>query len=321
MSRAKRIRVFAGSASQTLAQHICRVLEASGDLKEQAVPAIDRFSDGEVRIKDIPDIRGEDVFIVNATHPPADNLLEVYLLADACRKASAWRVTLVLPYLGYNRQDRRIGREPVSAARIIKMLQHSGCDRILFFDVHAEATLGACDLEHDHIYGSPSMVPYLRRNILPRGECVIASPDKGGLPRAIAYSRFLDQQEPAIFYKQRDADGDAETVGIVGDVAGKQVILVDDIIDTAGTVVSAAREAKRYGATAVYVCATHALFSPPAVERIAGSELDEVIVTDTIEHGEASFPSNIVFTSVAEQFARAIKLIHAGESLEPVRSC
>jgi ribose-phosphate pyrophosphokinase len=310
------IKIFAGMAGRGLAADVCRSLNMP--LGEATVG---RFSDGEPRIQILEDVRDKDVFIINPTHPPAENFFDMALLTDAARRSLAGRITIVPVYLGCNRQDRKDRpRVPISAAVVIRLLSESGANHALLFDLHSEPTAGffGPSVTVDHLYASTVSLPYLN-NILTR-PYVIASPDKGGGPRAEAYARRLGQADFVLFSKIRQKSGDvmASSIKIIGDIAGRDVVFVDDMIDTGGTLIADAQAAKQAGANNVYAYATHALFSGNAIARLDESCIDEVIVTDTIPHSPellATKRVKITVLSMAQFIGEAIRRIHQGESL------
>jgi ribose-phosphate pyrophosphokinase len=312
-----KLKVFSGNASLVLASKVCERL--SLPLGEATVS---RFRDGEVRVRFEENIRDADVFIVNSTHPPAENLLEMMLLGEAARGSSAERITFVCPYLGYNRQDRKDApRVPISARLIARMLSISGADRMLIIDLHSEATMGFFDddIRVDHLYGSAVSLPYLRE-MLKGSDFVVASPDKGGGPRAEAYANRLGLSDYVLFTKTREVPGKVrtESVKIIGSVRGKNVLFVDDMIDSGGTVIADAEAALEAGAKEIFVCATHPIFSGDAVERLDESHIAKVVTTDTIAHNpEKLATKRLEFTvlSVAPLLAEAIRKVHEGESL------
>ena len=314
-----KIKIFAGQAGAPLATLVCERLSVP-----LAEANLSRFADGEVYIEGLEDVRETDVFIINPTHPPAENLMEMVLLAEAARGASAGRISLVPVYLGYNRQDRKDKpRVPISARVITRMLSESGADRVLLLDLHSEPTMGFFDhhIVVDHLYASYVGVPYLK-SILTEN-FVVASPDKGGGPRAEAYAHRLGLADYVLFAKSRSQPGEIrqESIKIIGEVSGRDVLFVDDMIDTAGTVIGDAKAAKEAGAGKIYVFATHALFSRNAVARLDKSQIDEVIVSDSIFHPSEALRTErvkITVIPVAPLIAEAIRRIHEGEPLSPL---
>lgn len=311
----RRIKVFSGNASNLLAEEVCKLLSIKPGLAE-----VGRFKDGEVRVQIKEDVRGADVFIINSTEPPAENFIEAGLLAEAACGASADRITLVIPYLGYNRQDRKDRpRVPISASVMINFLANRGANRVLLFDLHSEPTMGYFKpMVVDQLYGSKVSIPYIKG--LAKNPFVVASPDKGGGPRAETYARLLGQEDFVFFFKSRKGTGEikVESIKIVGNVEGKDVIFVDDIIDTAGTIVADSLAAKTAGANNIYVVATHALFSGEAFKRMDDSPITEVVITNTISHKPSELKAGrvlITSLSVAPLLAEAVRRIHEGESV------
>lgn len=311
-----KIKVFSGTTSTSLTQDVCKKLSINpgkADLK--------KFSDGEIHVQLLENVRDADVFIINATQPPMENLMEMILLADAARRSSAKRVTLVPVYLGYNRQDRKDRpRVPISARVVIDMLSNSGADRALLIDLHSEVTMGFFERNVivDHLYASIASIPYLRT--LLANPFIVASPDKGGGPRAKAYATLLNQGDYVIFDKVRSEPGKIAkgSVKIIGDVNGRNVLLVDDLIDTAGTLIADAEAAMNAGALAVYGYATHLLGSGDAIARLDASPIKELVVMDSLPHSAQELQTNrlkITTLSIAPLLADAIRRIHDGDSL------
>jgi ribose-phosphate pyrophosphokinase len=309
------IKIFAGGAGETLAREVCSKLSIPfGNAR------VGRFADGEVDIQILENVRGDDVYIINPTNPPAENFLEMALLADAAHDSSASRITLVPTYLGYNRQDRKDkSRVPTSAQVMIDFLANRGANRALLFDLHSPPTAGFFKpMVYDHLYASYVAVPYLK-TILPK-PFVVASPDKGGGPRAEVYAQLLDQGDFVFFSKSRKGAGQIRkgSIKIIGNVKGKNVLFVDDMIDSAGTVVADAEAAKNAGAKDIFVFATHPIFSSGAIARLDASPITEVVVTDTISHSPEALRTKrvkITVLSIAPLLAAAIRKIHDGRSL------
>ncbi len=310
--------ILHGTASESLAKKVCDCLfikPGEMDLK--------KFNDGEMCPRPIGSVRGKDVFIINSTNSPAENFLETVLLIDAVRRASAQRITLVLPYLCYNRQDRKDRpHTAMSAKAICKILSYSGMNRVLLFDIHSEPTTGYFDemqVYFDHLYASNTeSIAYLK-SILPE-PFIVASPDHGGTKRAGAYARLLGRRDLVIFDKPRSAPGviDKNGIKLIGSVRGKHALIVDDMIDTAGSVAACADAAIKAGALSVSVCATHLLASGDAIARLDQSQIKELVVTDTIAHPpEKLLTSRIKITvlSIASLIAKAIRRLHDEESL------
>ncbi len=313
-----RIHIIAGNASSALVQAIC---DGLGDSPTKAI--VGRFGDGEVRVQITENVRGDDVFIVNSTNPPAENFFETILLANAARNSSAKRVTLVIPYLGYNRQDRKPEpRVPVSAKIVIDMLKLSRADRAILVDLHSEPTASHFEpIIVDHLYASYGVVDYLRK-VLNR-PFVVAAPDAGAGTRARKYAQYLGLADIVVFNKQRVQAGEVveESIKVIGDVKGRDVLLIDDMIDSGGTLIADARAAKKQGARRIFAFATHALFSKGA-SVFTKDLFEEIIVTDTIHHPPAEIRNpggaKITVRSVAPLLSKAIKRVHHDESLSPL---
>jgi ribose-phosphate pyrophosphokinase len=304
--------LFAGNANPTLAQDIARHLNAP-----LGRAYVGRFSDGEVNIELMENVRGRDVFILQSTCPPAnDNLMELLVMVDACRRASAARITAVVPYFGYSRQDRRprATRAAITAKLVANMIQSAGVNRLLTIDLHADQIQGFFDVPVDNVYASPVLLgdawKQRYRNM------VVVSPDVGGVVRARAIAKRLDDAELAIIDKRRPRPNESKVMNIIGEVSGKTCILVDDMVDTAGTLCQAAQALKDEGAVKVVAYITHPVLSGKAVERISSSALDELVVTDTIPLApEAKACGRIRVLSVAALLAETIRRIRDEESV------
>jgi ribose-phosphate pyrophosphokinase len=301
-------KILSGTANPALAEGIARHLGS-----ELCRVAVQRFADGEVFVRIDENIRGADVFIVQPTNPPAENLLELLLLIDAARRASAARITCVLPYFGYARQDRKDQpRVAIGAKLVANLIETSGADRLLGLDFHQHQLQGFFDIPVDHLYAAPVLVSHFRKKQLK--DLVVVAPDVGSAKMARGFAKRLDASL-AIIDKRRPKANVAEVVNVVGEVAGRDCIIPDDMIDTAGTVSEAARALKSLGANDIYVCATHALLSGPAVERLAAAPITEVVLTDTITiPPERRFPALTVL-SVGELVAKAIRFTHSDQSV------
>lgn len=307
--------LLTGRSNPTLARNIAQILK-----KELAEP-ISIFSDGEIRVKGIPNLRRRHVFIVQPTAPGTnsvnDHLMELMFMIDAAKRASSSEITAVIPYFGYARQDRKeMARVPISASVVAKMIEDAGADRILTIDLHSEQLEGFIRKPWDNLYGSYALLPAIKNEHL--DNLVIASPDKGGVVRASAYGRLLETPGLAIVYKERDihTNNASRALGMIGDVEGKNVLLVDDMIDTAGTIVNAANFLKEKGAKSIRAVATHGLFSGDAMKKIAESSMDEVIVTDTLAiPEEIVHHPKVTVVTIAPFLAEAIQRIKTGESL------
>jgi ribose-phosphate pyrophosphokinase len=304
------LRVFTGNANPELARKICEEL---GITLGQAL--VSTFSDGEIRVEIGENVRGRDVFLIQPTSPPVNqHLMELLIMIDAVKRASARRITAVIPYFGYARQDRKVApRVPISAKLVADLLTTAGADRILTMDLHVGQIQGFFDIPVDNLYGSPVMIPYIHENF--KNDLVIVSPDAGGVARARAYAKRLGASL-GLIDKRRDAPGKAKAMHLIGDVLGKDVVIMDDIVDTGGTLAEAAKVILGHGALSVNACCTHAVLSGPAVSRISESALKNLVVTDTIRLSDAAQKCpRIVQLSVARTFARAILNIHREESI------
>jgi ribose-phosphate pyrophosphokinase len=304
--------LFTGNANRALAHEIARHLGVPLGEAE-----VGRFSDGEVNVELIDNVRGRDVFIVQSTCPPVnDHLMELLVLVDACRRASAARITAVVPYFGYSRQDRRprATRSAITAKLVANMIASAGVDRLLTLDLHSDQIMGFFDIPVDNVYGSPVLLG----DAWKRGDSdlVVVSPDVGGVARARAFARRLDDADLAIIDKRRPRPNESRVMNIIGEVAGKNCVLVDDMVDTAGTLCLAAQALKDAGALKVTSYITHALLSGAALERIGKSALDELVVTDTIPLSAAAQNiGRIRQLSVAALLAETIRRIRAEESV------
>ena len=310
MHNEHKMKLFACRSSRPLAEKIARSLNI--ELGKSDVLA---FSDGEFQPSLNESVRGATVFIVQSTFPPTDNLFELLLMIDAAKRASAHTVIAVMPYFGWARQDRKDKpRVSIGAKLVANILHAAGCDRVMTCDLHADQIQGFFDFPVDHIYASNIFLPYLRG--LDIENVAIAAPDMGGAKRANAYARYL-QCPVIICHKSRERANVVGSITAIGDVAGKNVIIVDDMIDTAGTLTKAANVLKEMGALSVRACATHAVFSGNAYERIAESALEEVIVTDTIPLSDETAKDNskITVLSVADTFANIIDKVY---NYEPI---
>lgn len=310
LSDSNRLRLFAGSANIPLAQEVARYLGIDlGPMIRK------RFADGELYVQIQESIRGADVYLIQPTcRSVNDNLMELMILIDACRRASARQITAVLPYYGYARADRKTaGRESITAKLVANLIVQAGAHRVLAMDLHSAQIQGYFDIPLDHVYGSPEILGYLASKKL--DDVVVVSPDVGGVARARAFAKKLNDAPLAIIDKRRQAHNVAEVMNVIGDVAGKTAILVDDMIDTAGTLLEGGRLLKKEGAKAIYACATHAVFSEPAVSRLSSGVFEEVIVTNTIPlPKEKQFPQLTVL-SVANLIGEAIWRIHEDNSV------
>jgi len=308
--RFTQLKVFSGNANPVLAAKICAALGSTpGNV------SVKTFSDGEIHLQVQENVRGADCFVVQPTCTPVDhNLMEVLLMMDALKRASAARITAVLPYYGYARQDRKDRpRMPISARLVANLIQTAGADRVLALDLHAAQIQGFFDVPVDHLFAAPVMIEYF--DSIGRRDMTVVSPDAGGVERARAFAKRLNSPLAIIDKRRTDANV-AEVMHIIGDVEGRHCLIVDDLIDTAGTLVKAAEALLEKGAESVTACATHPVLSGPAVERIEASKILEVVVTNSIPlSDEASRSSRIKTLSVAPLLARAIQSIHEDGSV------
>jgi len=304
-------KVFSGTANSHLAEGICQALGCS--LGETM---ISRFADGETHLQIQENVRGADVFVVQPTCRPVDeHLMELLLMIDAFKRASAERITAVVPYYGYARQDRKDRpRMPISAKLVASLLERAGASRVLALDLHAAQIQGFFDIPVDHLFSAPVMVEYFEHRFA-SGDWIVVSPDAGGVERARSFAKRLNAPLAIIDKRRTDANV-AEVMNIIGEVDGKDCLMVDDLIDTAGTLVKGVEALLSQGAKSVRACATHAVLSGPAVDRISASPLLELVVTDSIPLSErAAECEKIKVLSVASLLARAIQSIHEGGSI------
>ncbi len=300
--------LISGSANRPLAEEVANHLD-------QPLCAVTcrRFADGELFVKIDENVRGRDVYIVQPTNPPAENIIELLLLMDAAKRASAARITAVIPYFGYARQDRKDQpRVAISAKLMANMVSGSGADRVLAIDFHQHQLQGFFDLPVDHLYALPVFVNHYRQKQLK--DLVIVASDVGGAKMARGFAKRLDASL-AIIDKRRTAANVAEAVNVVGEVAGKDCIIPDDMIDTGGTMAEAAKALKRLGAKRIFLCATHALLSGPAVERLSNAPIEEVAVANTIALPEARRFAKLKILSIAQLLAKAIGYTHSDQSV------
>jgi ribose-phosphate pyrophosphokinase len=305
-----RLRLFSGSANVPLSQEVARYLGMDlGPMVRK------RFADGEIYIQIQESIRGCDVYLIQPTCSPVnDHLMELLIMVDACRRASARQITAVLPYYGYARADRKTaGRESITAKLVANLITQAGANRVLAMDLHSAQIQGYFDIPFDHVYGSPVILDYLISKQLE--DIVVVSPDVGGVARARAFAKKLNDAPLAIIDKRRQTHNVAEVMNVIGDVAGKTAILVDDMIDTAGTISEGARMLRQEGARQVYACATHAVFSGQAVERLSSGLFEEVIVTNTIPLPEERHFEQLKMLSVANLLGETIWRIHEDTSV------
>ena len=316
MSGAKELKIFSGTAHPDFAKRICSELGV-----RLSVARHYRFSDGEIGLSLDESVRGADVFVVQPTCTPAnDNLFELLIMLDAFRRASAWRVNAVIPYFGYARQDRKSKpREPITAKLVANLLTHSGAHRVITADLHAGQIQGFFDIPVDHLTGIPLLASYFKETLeeeLRQGGVTVVSPDVGGVGRARKFAGML-KSDLAIVDKRRSHEvaNFCEVMDIIGEVKDRTAILVDDIIDSAGTICNAAAALKERGCRTIYACATHAVLSGPAMDRIRKSEIERLIFSDTVPISEAKHSERVLQLSIAPLFAEAILRVHSNRSV------
>jgi ribose-phosphate pyrophosphokinase len=304
--------IFSGNANRPLAESIVSYLNIP-----LGKATVDSFSDGEVMVEIEENVRGRDVFIVQPTcFPTNDNLMELLVMIDAVRRASAQRITAVIPYLGYSRQDRRArsARVPITAKVVANMITSVGTHRVLTVDLHADQIQGFFDIPVDNVYGSPILLGDIWKHKY--ADLMVVSPDVGGVVRARAVAKHLDDAELAIIDKRRSQPNEAKVMNVIGDVEGRTCVLVDDLVDTAGTLCEAARALKEHGAVKVVAYCTHPVLSGAAVENIKTSQLDELVVTDTIPlRADAKSCARIRQLSIAAMLAETISRVSREESV------
>ena len=302
------MKIFSGTANEPLARAICKSIGC-----ELGKCDIKPFPDGETFVKIEENVRGEEVFVVQPTSPPTNhNLMELFIMIDALRRASAKRITAVLPFYGYARQDRKDQpRVPITAKLVANLLVAAGANRILTIDLHAQQIQGFFDIPVDHLYAAPVMYEYLRKKNLK--DLVVVSPDVGGLKMAHAYSQVLEAGL-AIVAKRRRSATEVESMAVIGDIKGKNILLVDDLTETAGTLTQAAALLKKKGAKNILACVSHAILSEIGIERLRKSVIDELITTDTVQRPPID-GVKIVTLSVAGLLGEAIKRIHSNSSV------
>jgi ribose-phosphate pyrophosphokinase len=302
------VKLLVGSGNPALSEEIARSLGV-----EPAKATITRFADGEIFVRIDENVRGNDVFILQPTNPPAENIMELLLLIDAAKRASAARITCVMPYYGYSRQDRKDQpRVAIGAKLVANMIVTAGANRVVGIDFHQHQLQGFFDIPVDHLYAAPVFVSHYRKKNL--HDVVVVAPDVGSAKMARGFAKRLNGSL-AIIDKRRPRPNQSEVVNVVGEVEGRDCILTDDMIDTAGTVAEASRALKNLGANDVYVCATHALLSGPAVERLSNAPIKEVTVTDTVKISEEKRFPQLQVLSVGELLAKAIRYIHSEQSV------
>lgn len=308
------LKIFAGNSHSELAKEIAKKLGVElGDAH------VSRFSDGEISVSINETVRGADVFVIQSTSPPAnENLMELLILVDAFRRASAGRITVVMPYFGYARQDRKAkARDPISAKLVADLIVTSGADRILTMDLHAPQIQGFFDIPVDHLQGVPILSKFFLDKLNNTDDVVVASPDVGSVTRARYFSEKLDVPL-AIIDKRRDKANSCEVMNVIGEVKGKRVIIVDDLIDTGGTIVNGANALMKIGAKEVFACCTHAVLSGPAIDRIKSSPIRELAILNTVPLDEEKNIDNITMLSVGDVFAEAIRRISSNISISTI---
>lgn len=313
----REVKVFSGSAHQQFAEDICVSLGVPCSASK-----LFRFSDGEIGVSIEESVRGADIYVVQPTCEPAnEHLVELLIIIDALKRASAYRINLVIPYFGYARQDRKTrSREPITAKLIANLLVKAGADRVISADLHAGQIQGFFDIPVDHLTGGPLLCSYFRQHSKKEAEAgclTVVSPDIGGVVRARKFAELIGNAELAIVDKRRSHEvaNICEVMEIIGNIEGKTAILVDDIIDTAGTIVQAAEALIQRGAKEVYACCTHAVLSGPAIDRLKNSLIKEVVVTDTIPLSKDKMFDKITVLSIAPLFAEALRRIHSEHSV------
>lgn len=313
MSYKDNIKLFALNSNKPLAEKIAKQMGL-----KLSTSSVVRFSDGEIQVDIDDSVRGKDVFLIQSTSAPVnDNLMELLIMIDAVRRASAASVNIVLPYYGYARQDRKTrAREPITAKLVADMIQAAGADRVLSLDLHAPQIQGFFDIPVDNLMGAPLLADYFLSNHLEE-DAVVVSPDHGGVTRARKLAEFLGTSI-VIVDKRRPKANVAEVMNIIGDVKGKRAILIDDMIDTAGTITLAAQALKDAGATEVYACATHAVLSGPAVDRLNNSVIKSLVLTDSIQQPAEKNLDKMILVSVGPLMGDAIKLIMEHKAMSPL---
>ena len=302
------LKIFSGNAHLPLAKQICAAL---GVPLGEAV--VSQFEDGETQVRIEENIRGEDIFVVQPTYAPAVNLMELLILIDACKRASARRVTAVIPYFGYARQDRKDQpRVAITAKLVSNLITIAGADRVLTMDLHSSQIQGFFDIPFDHLFAAPVLVEEFHKRRIP--DLVVVAPDIGSVKMARAYAKKLGV-DLALVDKRRPRSDAVEVMNMIGEVEGRNVVMFDDMVTTARTLLEACAALKKHGAKDVYACATHAVLCGGALERLARSDIREVVVTDTVYHDPKTLPSKIKVLSIAPLLAEALRRIHSEESL------
>ena len=314
ISHGKDVKILCGNANRPFAEGVCKALGLP-----MGNCIVKSFADGEVSVSLGETVRGSDVFIIQSTCKPVNNnLMELLIMIDACRRASAGRITAVIPYFGYARPDRKAkARDPISAKLVANMLQTAGADRVLTMDLHADQIQGFFDIPLDNMHGRVIFTQYYMEKFPDHEDMVVVSPAVGSVARSRAFANKMGMGL-AIVDKRREKATQCEVMNVIGDVAGKRCILYDDMVDTAGSLCNAAKAIHDKGATAVYACATHGVLSGPAIERITSSVIDELVLLNTIPTPEEAKDTNIKFLDVAPMFAEAIQRTYDEVSLSPM---
>lgn len=304
------VKIFSGTANKDLAKKICKELgKPLGELE------VGKFSDGETNVSLGETVRGADIFVIQPTCSPTnDNLMELLIMIDSLKRASAGRINAVVPYYGYARQDRKAkAREPITAKLVANLITTAGADRVISMDLHAAQLQGYFDIPVDHLLGGPILAEYFK-DFASKEDAVVVSPDVGGVQRARNFAGLLDLPI-AIIEKRRPKANVSEVMNVIGDIEGKNAILVDDMIDTAGSIAKAAEVLCDFGAKSVYACCTHPVLSGPAIERLEKSPINKIVVTDTIPLTDDKKIDKIEVVSVSNIFAEAIRRIYSNESV------
>ena len=303
------MKIFTGNANRNMAKEICSYLDVP-----LAAAEVKKFSDGEISVEIGENVRGTDVFVVQPTSPPVnDHLMELIIMVDALRRASARRITAVMPYYGYARQDRKVRpRVPITSKAVAEMLMAVGTRRVLCMDLHAGQIQGFFNIPVDHLYAAPVLLKYIRETF---AEVIMISPDAGGVERTRAFAKRLNA-ELAIIDKRRERANECEAMHVIGDVSGKTAVLLDDMVDTAGTLCNAAEKLIERGAREVHACCSHPVLSGPAIERLEKSCIKSLVVTNSIPlRGDALQSKKIKVLSVSELLGEAIRRIHSEDSV------
>ncbi|CAL5197873.1 unnamed protein product [Lathyrus oleraceus] len=310
-----KLKLFSGTANPALSQEIARYMGL-----ELGKVSIKRFADGEIYVQLQESVRGCNVYLIQPTCPPAnENFMELQIMIDACRRASAKNITAVIPYFGYARADRKTqGRESIAAKLVANLITKAGADRVLACDLHSGQSMGYFDIPVDHVHCQPVILDYLASKTISSNDLVVVSPDVGGVARARAFAKKLSDAPLAIVDKRRHGHNVAEVMNLIGDVKGKVAVMVDDMIDTAGTIAKGAALLHEEGAREVYACCTHGVFSPPAIERLSSGLFQEVIITNTIPVSEQNYFPQLTILTVANLLGETIWRIHDDSSVSSI---